>query len=156
MKQWFQRLNRREQLIVLTVVAVVAGLMLYNLAWAPLKNGIERYEAANSRAQETVAWMRQAAADIKRTASTATGVSAPESISALVDTTLPKYQLLMQSYQPTGNDSAQLWLDDAALPEVLAWLAAMERDFGMRLVTVRIVSSGKQGFVKTRVKIAKP
>lgn len=156
MKQWFQRLSRREQFIVLTVVAAVAGLMLYSLAWAPLKNGIERYEAANSRAQETVAWMRQAAADIKRAGSTATGVSAPESISALVDTTLPEYQLLMQSYQPTGNDSAQLWLGDAALPEVLAWLAAMERDFGMRLVTVRIVSSGKQGFVKTRVKIAKP
>ncbi len=156
MKQWFQRLSRREQFIVLTMVAVVAGLILYSLAWAPLKNGIERYETANGRAQETVDWMRQAAADINRTRSTATGVSAPESISALVDTTLPEYQLLMQSYQPSGVDSAQLWLDDAALPQVVAWLAAMERDFGMRLVTVRIVSSGKQGFVKTRVKIAKP
>jgi general secretion pathway protein M len=156
MKRWFQRLSRRDQFIALTMVAMVAGLTLYLLVWAPLKNGIERYEAASNSAQETVGWMRQAAATIKRTQSSATGVSPAESISALVNTTLPEYKLLMQRYQPAGNNSAQLWLDDAALPEVIAWLAAMERDYGMRLINVSIASSSKQGFVKTRVRMAKP
>ena len=156
MKQWFQKLSRREQFIVLILAALLASMMLYSLAWAPLKNGVARYDSANDNAEETLQWMRNAAADIKGGQSSATGAVAPQSISALVDTTLPKYKLVMQRYQPTGNDSAQLWLDDAALPEVIAWLVALERDFGMRLVNVSIASSDKQGLVKTRVRMAKP
>lgn len=156
MKQWFQKLSRREQFVVLILAVLVASLTLYSLAWAPLKNGIARYESANEDALETLEWMRQAAADIQRGQSAVSGAAAPQSISALVDTTLPKYKLVMQRYQPTGSDSAQLWLDDAALPEVIAWLVALERDFGMRLVSVSIASSNKEGFVKTRVRMAKP
>jgi general secretion pathway protein M len=156
MKQWFKKLSQREQVTVILLLALTAWLLFYALAWSPLKRGVENYQLANADAIETLTWMRQAAVDIQQGRTGTSGVAAPESISALIDTTLPKYKLVMQRYQPTGDDSAQLWLEDAALAEVVAWLVSLERDFGMRLINVSIASSKTQGFVKTRVRMAKP
>jgi general secretion pathway protein M len=159
MKSWFQQQTRREQLMVLIAAGLVAWLLIYAVAWAPLTNSIQRNRVANIETRETLGWMRQAVVDIKQ-AGTGAGpnntADAPQSISSLVDTTLPNFQLVMQRYQPTGDDSAQLWLEDAPLAQVVAWLAAMERDFNMRLINVSIASSDKQGVVKTRVRMAQP
>ena len=104
---------------------------------------------------ESLDWMQQAVADIKNAGAGGGVADQALSISALVDTTLPNYSLVMQRYQPTGDDSAQLWLEDAPVSQVIAWLVAIERDYGMRLITVAITSADKQGFVKTRVRMGK-
>lgn len=155
MKVWFQRLSQREQLMVLAGAALTVLLILYALAWAPLKNAISAYEAGNDEARETLEWMRQAVADVNQGSVGDGAANQAQSISALVDTTLPDYSLVMQRYQPTGEDSAQLWLEEAPVSQVIAWLTAMERDYGMRLINVAITSADKQGFVKTRVRLGK-
>ncbi len=155
MKQWFGKLNPREQLMVAAAALLVGLLLLYGIAWAPLKRAIEGYEAGNADARESLDWMQQAVADIKNAGAGGGVADQALSISALVDTTLPNYSLVMQRYQPTGDDSAQLWLEDAPVSQVIAWLVAIERDYGMRLITVAITSADKQGFVKTRVRMGK-
>lgn len=156
MKQWFKKLTRREQLIVALVVTLLSVLLVYAMAWAPLRSAVDRYESANEKAQESLEWMRSATADIQRGNAGASQAAPGQSISSLVDSTLPDYKLVMQRYQPTGDDSAQVWLEDAALPQVIAWVVAMERDFGMRMVNVSIAASDKKGVVKTRVRLARP
>jgi general secretion pathway protein M len=156
MKQWFSKLSQREQLMVLAAVVVTSLLLLYSITWAPLKRAIDGYEADNADARETLDWMQQAVVDIHGANTGGRAVDQTLSISALVDTTLPNYSLVMQRYQPTGDDSAQLWLEDAPVSQVIAWLAAIERDYGMRLITVAITSADKQGFVKTRVRMGQP
>jgi type II secretory pathway component PulM len=71
----------------------------------------------------------------------------------VVDSSLPQHKLVMKRYQPIGEQGAQVWLEDASLPEVIAWLSALEAGSGMRLDNVSIVSSDKQGYVKTRVRL---
>lgn len=156
MKQWFQKLTRREQLIVSMVAVLLGWFVLYSIAWAPVSNALVEYQSSNESAQETLTWMRQAVTDIERSRGSSAELAGAQSISALLDSTLPEYNLVMKRYQPTGDDSAQLWLEDAALPEVIAWLVSIERDYGMRLVNVSIASSSKEGRVKTRVRMAKP
>lgn len=156
MKQWYAKLSRREQLIVTVLAVFLVCLLVYSAAWAPLKSGAAEYQAGNEDAIESLEWMRSAVADIKQSGvGTSTG-AATGSISALVDSSLPEYKLLMQRYQPTGDGAAQIWLEDAALAQVIAWTVAMERDFGMRLVSVSIASTDKPGMVKARVRLAKP
>ena len=155
MKQWFGKLSPREQLMVAAAVLLFGLLLLYGIAWAPLKRAIDVYEADNADARESLDWMQQAVADIKNAGASGGAADQALSISALVDTTLPNYSLVMQRYQPTGDDSAQLWLEDAPVSQVIAWLVAIERDYGMRLITVAITSADKQGFVKTRVRMGK-
>lgn len=155
MNQWFRKLSQREQLMVATVAVLTGLLLLYGITWAPLKRAIDGYEAGNADARETLDWMQQAVVDIKSASAGGGAVDQALSISTLVDTTLPSYSLVMQRYQPTGDDSAQLWLEDAPVSQVIAWLAAIERDYGMRLITVAITSADKQGFVKARVRMGK-
>lgn len=155
MKLWFQKLSHREQIMVMAAALATALLLIYGLAWAPLKNAVSDYQAGNGDARETLEWMRQAVVDINQGAAGGGTAEQGQSISALVDTTLPEYSLVMQRYQPTGDDSAQLWLEDAPVAQVIAWLTAMERDYGMRLINVAITSADKQGFVKTRVRVGK-
>ena len=155
MKVWFQKLSQREQLMVLAGAAATGLLILYALAWAPLKDAVSAYESGNEEARETLEWMRQAVVDVNQSSAGDGAANQAQSISALVDTTLPDYSLVMQRYQPTGEDSAQLWLEEAPVSQVIAWLTAMERDYGMRLINVAITSADKQGFVKTRVRVGK-
>ncbi len=156
MKLWFQKLSQREQLMVLAAALLIGLLLLYGTTWAPLTRAIDGYEADNADARESLDWMRQAVVDISSTSASAGVAAQTQSISALVDTTLPTYSLVMQRYQPTGDESAQLWLEEAPVSQVIAWLAAIERDHGMRLITVAITSADKQGFVKTRVRVGMP
>lgn len=156
LKQRFRQLSRREQIIVFFLSLLLGWLVFYSVAWAPLSDGISVYESSNEKSLETLEWMRQATANMQTSRGAAPQAQANQSISALIDSTLPEYKLVMQRYQPTGDRQAQLWLEDAALPQIIAWLAAMERDYGMRLVNVSIASSDKKGMVKTRVRLAKP
>lgn len=155
LKARFRQLVPREQIIVFLLGVLLSWALFYGLAWSPLSDGISGYEAANEKSEETLDWMREATANLA-TGPAAQQAQPNESISSLIDKSLPEYKLVMQRYQPTADKAAQLWLEDAPLAQVIAWLVAMERDYGMRLVNVAIASSDKKGMVKTRVRLAKP
>lgn len=156
MKAWFERLGRRDQLLLVPLALALAGILLYLAVWAPLTRGVARYDAANANAVAALEWMSEAAQDIKARQSGWRGAVPGQSLSSLVDASLPQYELVMQRFQPVGERAAQVWLDEAPVPQVIAWLAAVERNGGVRLDNVSIVAADKAGQVKTRVRVSKP
>lgn len=154
LKARFRKLSPREQIIVFLLGLLLCWALFYSIAWSPLSEGITAYESSNEKSEETLDWMREATANLA-SSQAAPQAQANESISSLIDKTLPEYKLVMQRYQPTGDKAAQLWLEDAPLVQIIPWLAAMERDYGLRLVNVSVASSDKKGMVKTRVRVSK-
>lgn len=155
MKAWFGGLSRREQWVFGLGGAAIVLVILYSVLWAPLAAGVEKLSADNEKAAEELAWMYSAAATVNARKAMPAG-SAEQSLSSLVDSSLPHYQLAMQRFQPIGSNAAQLWLEDAPVGQVLAWLSHLEVNFGMRLASVALTPSDKPGIVQIRVRIDQP
>ena len=152
MKAWFSHVERRQQWLLGIGATVLVLIMLYLALWAPLLTGVRTLTSANDKTAEELAWMYSAATTVNARKATPAG-SAGQSLSGLVDSSLPQYQLVMQRFQPVGNNAAQLWLEDAPIGQVLAWLSHMEVTFGLRLANVSLTPSDKPGIVQTRVRI---
>jgi general secretion pathway protein M len=152
-KEWYESLSGRDQLILVPLVLVLLLFLLYGMVWSPIATATERSEVANRGALDTLDWMREAVVQINGRRGGQSQAAEMRSISAVVDSSLPQHKLVMKRYQPIGEQGAQVWLEDASLPEVIAWLSALEAGSGMRLDNVSIVSSDKQGYVKTRVRL---
>lgn len=153
MRQWYEGLSRRDQMLLLPTVLLVVLALIYMLVWKPIALAGQRLELSNQKSTKALGWMSEAVSELKSRRGGKVASTGGASISALVDATLPAYKLVMKRYQPTSDQGARVWLEDAALPQVIAWLAALERERGMRLRTVSIVASATQGYVKTRVRL---
>ena len=155
MKQWFEALSRRDQLLLVPLGFAMVFALFYGIIWAPASGAVSRYEASNAAARDTLDWMRQAAADIAHSRSSAASKQAGQSLSTTIDSSLPKYKLTMQRFQPVGETTAQIWLEEAPMSQVIAWLASLEQNSAMHLDNVSMVAADKQGRVKVRVHLSK-
>ena len=153
MKEWYENLSRRDQLLLWPLVGVLLLALLYGMVWSPVADATRRLAATNDTSFETLSWMREAVATISQSSGVSSGAGAGQSMSTLIDRTLPQHSLVMKRFQPFGDNGAQVSLEDAALTNVVAWLSALEVGSGMRLLNVSIVSSDKPGFVKTRLRL---
>jgi len=149
MKEWYDNLSRRDQLLLWPLVVSLTIFLVYGMVWSPLATETERLAGSNQRTLETVGWMRQAVVDIKSRGGAARR-GGERNISAQIDASLPGYGLAMKRFQPIGDQGAQIALEDASLPRVIAWLSSLETEQGMRLVHVVIESAEKPGYVKVR------
>jgi len=155
-RAWFERLSRRDQLLLVPLGLASVAILLYLGVWSPVTEALARRQEANANAVAALDWMREAAREIKERRSGWQGGSSGESLSAMVDASLPQHELVMQRFQPVGDRAAQVWLEEAPVPQVIAWLAAVERGGGARVDNVSIVAADNAGQVKTRVRISKP
>ena len=155
MKQWFDRLSRRDQLLLGPLALLLAAVLLYALIWSPLNSALARYETANAASVDDLVWMRKAADDLRQRGSGLSALQQGQSLSALVDASLSKHKLVLKQFQPVGESAVQLLLEEAPMAQVIAWLAGMEREAGMRLDNVAIVAAEKQGHVKVRVRMSR-
>lgn len=149
MKEWYDNLSRRDQLLLWPLLLSLMMLLVYGMVWSPLATATERLASSNQRTLETVDWMRQAVVDVKARGGAARS-GGERNISAQIDASLPSYGLVMKRFQPIGEQGAQVALADASLVKVIAWLSSLETEQGMRLVHVVIESAEKPGYVKVR------
>lgn len=152
MKQWFAGLSQREQWVLGLGAFVVAASIVYGLLWAPLSQGVVAQASANRSTADDLAWMKTAAA-VVRSRKAAPGDGGSKTLTGLIDSTLPAYKLTMQRFQPVGDSAAQLWLEDAPIDQVMAWLSDAEISHGLRLVNVALTPSDKPGYVQARVRL---
>jgi general secretion pathway protein M len=149
LKQKFQALTEREQILVL-VSAVIVGLMLFYFAlWQPLVNGIDREKALLERQTETLVWVEgQALKAAQLRAFTAGKGQFSGSLPQAVNLTSSRHSITISRMQPQ-NDELQVWVDEANFNNVLAWLQAMEK-MGVLIQQVDITESGAPGMIKVR------
>jgi general secretion pathway protein M len=76
-----------------------------------------------------------------------------ESLSTLVDASLPQYQLTMQRFQPSGKDKAQLWFENIPYQQLVAWLYYVESEKGVKIDAVSMNNEDASGRVSARVRL---
>ncbi|MBF0295743.1 MAG: type II secretion system protein M [Magnetococcales bacterium] len=155
-------LGGRERRMVLGGVGVVAGLLVYFLAWLPWSEERERrVELAGEKAR-VVAEMRRMAGEVTRLRKEGgVPVARPaggESLLALADRSVRERGLggALRRVEPEGGDRVVLWLEKARFDEVMAWLVDLTERHGVVVGNLALDREETPGLSRGRVVLARP
>lgn len=136
MRDWFESLQPREKLFVVTAGVVVLLAVFWLGIWAPLDRGQERAAQSVDGWQAAVTELRSLQGDLRAGASNR---SAPaglnQSLVVIVDETLRSRNLYnsLQRSTPNQDDGIQLVFEDAAFDELVLWLGDVSEQYGLRV-----------------------
>jgi general secretion pathway protein M len=131
MMAFWQGLQTRERLILLIGVPLAVLLLGWALLWQPL--GRERLELGNRVNQlgSDLAWLRQSAAQLQG-ATTAVPRFSGSALSAVESgLTAARLNAGLKQLSPVGEGRVRVVLEAVSFDALLAWLEALERDYGL-------------------------
>lgn len=151
----FQLADRtpRERLILTVGAALAVPMIIWLLVWQPLLKGRDEAEKKVQARQQTLEWMRGAAAQVK--ALRASGVSASgvqQPPQQLVTSAAAQHKLLINRIEPAGGNRYNLWLAEADYLAVVRFIDTLQS----RGVAVDAMSLSRQpgpGLVSVRLSV---
>lgn len=148
MRAWFASLSAREQLIVRIGAVVVVVLVLLGLI-LPLNRNIAQARQRVTAKQADLAFIQSVTPQLA-SAGPASGSSAGgASLVVLIDSSARESGLgkALSSSQPTGDGGLRIRLDRAAFDGMVAWVARLSQQHGVRVESAEIESAGEPGLV---------
>jgi general secretion pathway protein M len=144
---WYRGLAERERRFVLiggiaAVVVLLAGVIL------PLNSSISQARTRVANKQGDLAFIQNVLPQIQSAGSMASPATA-ENIVVLIDTSAREGGLgkSLTSSQPTGDGGVRLRLDHAPFDGVVAWLARLSQQHGVRVESAEVEAAGEPGLV---------
>lgn len=155
MKAWWENLGARERGLIVVGTVLVMMLLSYVLAWEPLRNSDRRLRQSVAERRADLAWMRQAAEEIKRLggAGAARPVADNRSLLTLVDQTARATGLgaALKRVAPQGDDKLSAQLDGAEFDKLIPWLSGLERDQAIAIISLNVDRTDAPALVNARV-----
>jgi general secretion pathway protein M len=146
MRAWYAGLAERERLFVnigavVTVVLVLLGVIV------PLNRSITQARQRVTNKQADLAFIQQATPQLA--AAGPIGSTSGESLVVLIDSSARESGLgkSLSSSQPTGDGGLRIRLDRAPFDGIVAWLARLSQQHGVRVESAEIESAGEAGLV---------
>jgi general secretion pathway protein M len=147
LRHWYGNLEARERRFVLlgavvTVVLVLASVIL------PLNRSITQARQRITLKQGDLAFIQGVVPQLAA-AGPVGGGATRESLVVLVDSSARESGLgkSISSSQPTGDGGLRIRLDRAAFDGVVAWLARLTQQHGVRIESAEIEAAGEPGLV---------
>lgn len=158
MREWYDSLEPREQLIV-GIGALVAGLMLvFLIVWEPLAQRSARLDTEIANARELVVFMQRTEQEVRQLGRVAPGVAqANRSLLAIVDSSSKQTGMsaLIKRIQPEGQTSVRLWIEDAPFDKLADWLHQLESQQQIKVDNGSLDRDEQSGTVKARLTLTR-
>lgn len=154
MREWFDKLNQREQMSLLALALAMGLYLLYMLAWAPLDNKREQLQQQNSSIAGSLQQVDAMVSEILRLRDGGGASSARRNLTALINKSTSRRGLQVSRLQPNSRGEIQVRLESVAFDEVLGWLHEIENQEGLLVSEVAITPAGSPGRVNATVRIA--
>jgi general secretion pathway protein M len=150
LKQQFANMSVRERRMVI-VGALAVVLVLVIVVILPLESGVSRAHQRVGQKQADLAWMRSVAPEIAR-AGPARRPSA-ESLLVVVDRSARESNLgtSLAGSGASGAGGLQVRFEKAPFDTLVAWLARLSQQNGVRVDSATIDSTGQPGLVNAAV-----
>ena len=146
---WAERTGR-ERVLLTCLGLICLCYVLVAVIWQPL----HRYRAV---LLADIARYEQTEAILAYSAATGAAYVPPVSdmpLPALITEVAADYALTIRRLQPTAN-AVEVTLEDASFDEVMIWLDALERDGGLRVVTLALTRRPEPGLVATALTVGR-
>jgi general secretion pathway protein M len=148
MREWYSNLSERDRKIVLyggivVLVLVLAGIIL------PLNRNISMARERVARKQGDLQFIQSVASQLASAGPASGNAASPESLVVLIDSTARESGLgkSLSSSQPTGDKGLRVRFDRVAFDGLVAWLARLSQQHGVRVESAEIESAGEAGLV---------
>ncbi len=148
MARWIDARSPRERWLIAALAVVAAATLLVALVWRPIEAAHSAALADIDRYDRIAARLRVAGPDVARMA--AARAVTP---STTITDSAAKAGLTIQRIEPQGVNIG-VTLDAAGFDALVGWLAALERDAGMRVVELKLERRPDPGVVSAQVTLA--
>ena len=152
---YWHTLQPRERLILGAGTLLALILLLWALVWEPYVRDGERLAQRVRVEREDLAWMEQAATQVRHLRGSTRLKSRPagQSLLALVDSTARTHQLgtALKRVQPDGQRAVRVWLEQAQFDTLLVWLERLASDYGVHVSGLVLERGEVAGQVNARV-----
>jgi len=160
MKEWFAGLEPRERLLVSGGAVVLVLLLLYVVIWEPIASGYRNLQEDVAEQKQTLAWMQQAATQIKTLQRSSTGDVrglGGRSLLAVVDKSARSGGLgdSIKRIEPDGSKGVKVWLEGVAFDPMILWLGKLTRTYQIETSLITIEPQGA-GRVNARLTLLEP
>ena len=149
MRAWYSRLEERERRFV-KIGAIAAGVLLLLGLVLPLNRNIMLARKSVEAKQGDLAFIQSVAGQLAA-AGPAGGAATGESLVVLIDSSARESGLgkSLSSSQPTGDGGLRIRLENVPFDGMVAWLARLAQQHGVRVESAEIESAGETGIVNS-------
>jgi len=160
MKEWFENLQPREQLIVLAGAVICAIVLLWAIIWNPIVTKTIALRESVSEQRELLAWMQDSSARIKALEGNATG-SAPinrkVTLINAVESTSKRNGLraAIANMKPDGDNKINLDIKGASFDDMIIWQGQLSKLYGIRAEQFSAKATDKAGLVDARITLTR-
>lgn len=157
LKERWDTLAPRERLYVAAGSAAVALMLLYGMVWAPLTGSVENLRQSVAEQREDLAWMKQAATQIKKAQRASPGSGRGNSMLATVDQRVNAAGLksALSRMEPDGQDSVKIWLSRGSFDDLITMLGKLEQENGIYVESLSVTTTDETGRVDARATLSR-
>ena len=155
-RQWLDGLAPRERNLVYLAALVLGVALVYFAVVLPVTTAARHREARIVQKQTDLAWMRQVAPQVMAAAAAGGGMAGGESLVVLVDRTARESGIVssIRDQTPAGQTGLQLRLEGAPFDALMAWLASLQQQYGVRVDVAIIGAANAPGLVNANLTLA--
>jgi type II secretory pathway component PulM len=151
-QDWYASRESREQRI-LRFGGIAAALLLLIAILAPLQRSTAALEKRIATKQADLAWMRSVASTLIAAGPMPAPNAPQESLVVLVDRTARESGLAqsLTGSQPSGDGGLRVQLEKAQFNSLVAWVARLSEQNGIRVESASVDAAGEPGVVNAGV-----
>lgn len=148
MKAWFAALSERERRFV-TIGGAVAAVIVLLMITLPLARGAAAIEERVATKRADLAWMRSVAPALASAGPVVDASQSPESLVVTVDRSAREANLgeALARSESSGDGNQRVQLQGARFDVVVAWLARLREQHGIRVVSGSVDRTDEPGLV---------
>jgi general secretion pathway protein M len=153
MMQYWHNLQAREQRTLLLGGVALLLLLLYSMVLDPFSQELQRLEQSVAADRELLAWMEQAAQQVKQLRGTGGGRrDAGQSLLSLVDASAKQHGLAgaLKQVKPEGS-GVNLRFEAASFDDLVRWLGQLGTEQGVAVTTMTLERLPQPGRVNATV-----
>jgi general secretion pathway protein M len=155
-RQWLDGLAPRERNLVYLAAALLGVAIVYFAVVLPVTSAARHREARIAQKQTDLAWMRQVAPQVMAATAAGGGMGSDDSLVVLVDRTARESGIVssIRDQTPAGQTGLQLRLEGAPFDALVAWLASLQQQYGVRVDAAIIGAANAPGLVNANLTLA--
>jgi general secretion pathway protein M len=149
LRAWLGGLAPRERNLVYLAAALLGIAVVYFALVLPVTTAARQRAARLEQKSADLAWMRQVAPQVMAAAAASGAAASSESLVVLVDRTGREAGLgsSIRDQSPSGAQGLRLRLESASFDVLVAWLASLQQQYGVRVDAATIDAAGAPGLV---------